>query len=95
MRAALRFFSLKTNPQAPPVPRFPALTPQDRRRPTVLRLEEVSRLINAAGTLFRRTLLMTLDGTGMRGSELARLKVSDIDRQRMIRVVGRKGGKNR
>ncbi|MBZ5626380.1 MAG: tyrosine-type recombinase/integrase [Acidobacteriia bacterium] len=50
-----------------------------RRLPTVLSREEVSCLINAAGTLFRRTLLMTLYGTGMRRSELARLKVSDID----------------
>jgi integrase/recombinase XerD len=56
----------------------------------------VSRLINAAGTLFRRTLLMTLYGTGMRRSELAHLKVGDIDSQRMIiRVVGGKRGKDR
>jgi len=54
----------------------------------VLSREEVSRLINATGTLFRRTLLMTLYGTGMRRSELAYLKVGDIDSQRMIiRVV--------
>jgi site-specific recombinase XerD len=47
-----------------------------------------------AGTLFRRTLLMTLYATGMRRSELACLKVSDIDSQRMIlRVVEGKGGK--
>ena len=51
--------------------------------PTVLSREEVSRLINAAGTLFRRTLLMTLYGTGMRRAELAHLKVKDIDSQRM------------
>ncbi len=39
---------------------------------------------------------MTLYGTGMRRSELAHLKVSDIDIQRMIiRVVGGKGGKDR
>jgi site-specific recombinase XerD len=71
--------------------------PQDRRRlPTVLSREEVSRLINAAGTLFRRTLLMTLYGTGMRRAELAHLKVRDIDSQRMIiRVVAGKGGKDR
>ena len=62
----------------------------------VLSREEVSRLINAAGNLFRRTLLMTLYGTGMRRAELARLKVSDIDSQRMIiRVVAGKGGKDR
>jgi integrase len=62
----------------------------------VLSREEVERLINVAGTLFRRTLLMTLYATGMRRSELARLKVSDIDSQRMIiRVVQGKGGKDR
>ena len=39
---------------------------------------------------------MTLYGTGMRRSELARLKVGDIDSQRMIiRVVARKSGKDR
>jgi integrase len=65
--------------------------PRDRRRlPTVLSPEEVSRLINAAGTLFRRTLLITLYGTGMRRAELAQLKVSDIDSRRMIiRVAGK------
>jgi site-specific recombinase XerD len=39
---------------------------------------------------------MTLYGTGMRRAELARLKVSHIDSQRMIiRVVAGKGGKDR
>jgi integrase len=62
----------------------------------VLSREEVARLINAAGTLFLRTLLMTLYATGMRRSELAHLKVSDIDSQRMIiRVLKGKGGKDR
>jgi integrase/recombinase XerD len=55
-----------------------------------------ARLTNAAGNLFRRTLLMTLYGTGMRRSELASLKVGDIDSQRrIIRVVAGKGGKDR
>jgi integrase/recombinase XerD len=93
--AALRFFFVKTLKRHQFRDFLPY--PQDRRRlPTVLSREEVSRLINAAGTLFRRTLLMTLYGTGMRRSELARLKVSDIDSQRMIlRVVAGKGGKDR
>jgi integrase/recombinase XerD len=93
--AALRFFFMKTLKRQQFRDFLPY--PKDRRRlPTVLSREEVSRLINATGTLFRRTLLMTLYGTGMRRSELARLKVSDIDSQRMIiRVVAGKGGKDR
>ena len=43
-----------------------------------------------------RPVLMTLYATGMRRSELARLKVSDIDNKRIIvRVVEGKGGKDR
>ncbi len=93
--AALRFFFVKTLKRHQFRDFLPY--PRDRRRlPTVLSREEVSRLINAAGTLFRRTLLMTLYATGMRRSERARLKVSDIDSQRMIiRVVEGKGGKDR
>ena len=93
--AALRFFFVKTLKRHQFRDFLPY--PQDQRRlPTVLSREEVSRLINAAGTLFRRTLLMTLYGTGMRRSELAHLRVGDIDSQRMIiRVVRGKRGKDR
>jgi site-specific recombinase XerD len=93
--AALRFFFVKTLKRHQFRDFLPY--PQDRRRlPAVLSQEEVARLIDAAGTLFRRTLLMTLYATGMRRSELAHLKVSDIDSQRMIiRVVEGKGGKDR
>jgi len=93
--AALRFFFVKTLKRHQFRDFLPY--PQDQRRlPTVLSQEEVSRLINAAGTLFRRTLLMTLYGTGMRRSELAHLKVGDVDSQRMIiRVVAGKRSKDR
>jgi len=93
--AALRFFFVKTLRRHHFRDFLPY--PQDGRRlPTVLSREEVSCLINAAGTLFRRTLLMTLYGTGMRRSELAHLKVGDIDSQRMIiRVVAGKRSKDR
>jgi integrase/recombinase XerD len=93
--AALRFFFVRTLKRHQFRDFLPY--PQDQRRlPTVLSREEVSRLLNAAGTLFRRTLLMTLYGTGMRRSELAHLKVGDIDSQRMIiRVVAGKRGKDR
>src|ERR1700687_1383991 len=93
--AALRFFFVKTLKRHQFREFLPY--PRDRRRlPTVLSQEEVSQLINSAGNLFRRTLLMTLYGTGMRRAELARLKVSDVDSQRMIiRVAEGKGGQSR
>lgn len=93
--AALRFLYVRTlrRPEFReyiPYPRVP------RKLPGILSKEEVERLINASGTLFHRTILMVLYGTGMRRSEVARLRLSDIDSQRMIiRVVDGKGGRDR
>jgi integrase/recombinase XerD len=93
--AALRFFFVRTLKR----PEFRDFLPyprEEERLPTILSLDEVARLINASGNLFRRALLMTVYVTGMRRSEVVRLKVSDIDSQRMIiRVVQGKGGKDR
>jgi site-specific recombinase XerD len=62
----------------------------------VLSLDEVARLIDAAGNLMQRALLMTLYGTGMRRAEVSLLKISDIDSKRMmIRVERGKGGGGR
>ena len=71
--------------------------PKARRKlPKILSREEVARLIDASSSLFERTLLMVLYGTGMRRAEIARLKIADIDSQRMvIHVVNGKGGKDR
>jgi len=67
-----------------------------RKLPNILSREEVARLIDAGSDLFQRTLLMVLYGTGMRRAEVARLKIADIDGQRMIiHVVNGKGGKDR
>jgi integrase/recombinase XerD len=93
--AALRFFYIKTLKKAwsvedTPYPR------KTRRLPTILSQEEVARLIDAARPPLHRTLLMTLYATGLRRAELACLKVSDIDSQRMvIHVRGGKGRKDR
>jgi site-specific recombinase XerD len=90
--AALRFFFVKTLRR----PWSVAETPYPKkvlRLPTVLSQEEVAQLINAAPTPFYRILLMTLYATGARRAELASLKVSDIDSQRM--VVHIQGGKGR
>ena len=91
--AALRFFFVKTlrRPYVQvdlPYPRMP------ERLPTVLSQEEVARLIDSAKNLLNYTMLMTLYATGMRRAELIRLKVEDIDSQRMI-VHIRQGKRNR
>ena len=64
--------------------------------PKVLSQEQVGRLIDSATTPFHRMILMTLYATGLRRAELARLKISDIDSERMvIHVQGGKGRKDR
>ena len=66
------------------------------RLPTVLSEQEVAKLIESASSAYHRVILTTLYATGMRRAELARLKVSDIDSQRMmIHVRQGKGGKDR
>jgi integrase/recombinase XerD len=66
-----------------------------RRLPVVLSCEEVTRLIDAARNLYHRTLLMTLYSTAVRRSELCRLKISDIDSQRMMIRIHGKGRRER
>jgi integrase/recombinase XerD len=93
--AALRFFFVRTLKrhefrQELPYPK------EQRRLPTVLSLEEVGRLVDAASNLKHRAVLMTLYGTGMRRAEVSRLKVSHVDSKRMIIHVERgKGGNDR
>ena len=93
--AALRFFFIRTLHrhgfyQFLPYPKV------RRKLPNILSREEVAQLIEASNSLFERTLLMVLYGTGMRRAEITRLKIADIDSQRMIiHVVNGKGGKDR
>jgi len=93
--AALRFFYTKTLKRAWSI----AETPYPKKAfhlPTILSQEEVAQLIDAARTPFQRILLMTLYATGVRNAELTRLKVSDVDSQRMvIHVQGGKGRRDR
>ena len=64
--------------------------------PEVLSPKEVERLLLAAVKLRDRCLLMTAYATGLRVSELVRLKVSDIDSSRMmVKVEQGKGRKDR
>jgi len=81
--SALRFFYVQTLHrhqfrQFLPYPRV------HRKLPRILSREEVAQLIEASSGLFESTLLMVLYGTGMRRAEVARLKITDVDSQRMI-----------
>ena len=93
--SALRFLFIKTLRRHFLAEYIPF--PKSRKRlPTVLSPEEVTRLIDAACNLYHRTLLMTLYSTAARRAELCRLKVQDIDSQRMmIRINQGKGGRDR
>jgi site-specific recombinase XerD len=93
--AALRFFYVKTLKKIWNT----AETPYPKRvlnLPMILSQEEVARLIDSALTPFHRLLLMVLYATGMRRAELTRLKITDVDSQRMvIHIHGGKGRKDR
>jgi len=67
-----------------------------KKLPVVLSPDEVTRLIEAAPSLFYRTVLMLLYATGLRRAEAADLKVSDIDSSLMlIHVRQGKGSRDR
>src|SRR3954451_17089536 len=93
--AALRFFFVATLKK----PWTIAETPYPRRAfrlPKIQSVEQVSKLIDAAPTLFYRILLMALYATGLRRAELAHLKMTDVDSERMvIHVQGGQGRKDR
>lgn len=93
--SALRFFFVKTLRRRYllediPYPKVP------RRLPTILTIDEVTRLINAAHSLTDRTMLMVLYSTGMRNAEMRHLRVADIDsRSMLIHIQRGKGGRDR
>jgi integrase/recombinase XerD len=92
--AALRFFYVKTLKRAylkEDLP-YPLGAKHKRRLPTILSQEEVSRLIDSSKNLFHYAMLLTMYSTGLRRSELCRLKVANIDSQRMMLRVERGKG---
>jgi len=93
--SALRFFFVKVLRR--PYREIDLVYPKrPERLPVILSEEEVARLIESAITSYHRVILMTLYGTGLRREELCRLKVTDIDSQRMVVHVRQgKGNKDR
>jgi len=95
MVAALRFFFTVTCGR-PEMARHLTLVRQPRKQPVVLSQEEVGRLLEAAPGPKWKAALGVAYGAGLRVSEVANLKVGDIDSQRMLlRVDQGKGQKDR
>jgi site-specific recombinase XerD len=66
------------------------------RLPVILSREEVAHFLESIASLKHRTILMTAYAAGLRVTEATRLKVTDIDSQRMmIRVEQGKNRKDR
>jgi len=68
----------------------------EQRIPVILSREEVARLIGAAPSLKYRTALSVAYGAGLRAGEVASLKTTDVDSDRMtLRIEQGKGHKDR
>lgn len=69
---------------------------EPRRLPLVLSTEEVKQLLDATSSLKYKAALSVAYGAGLRASEIAHLKINDIDSQRMLLHVEQgKGAKDR
>ena len=93
--AALRFFFTVTL-ERPDLVRPLRIVTEPRRAPAALSQEEVARLLEAAPGLKYKAALSVAYGAALRVSEVANLKGSDIDSQRMtLRVEQGKGQRDR
>src|SRR5471030_2503141 len=93
--SALRFFFTHTIDR-PDLARKLIRVAHPRNIPVVLSRDEVARLLNATTCLKHQAVLSVAYGSGLRVAEVAALKVSDIDSERMLLRVERvKGGRYR
>ena len=92
---ALRFFFVNTLDRADALTKI-STVPVPRKLPVVLSVEEAARLINAAGNPKYKAALSAAYGAGLRASEVAALKVGDVDSTCMgLRIEQGKGRKDR
>lgn len=92
--AGLKFFY--THVIENPIPFDYRLGRKNRKLPTVLRQEDIWKIINATQHLKHRLILMTTYSAGLRAMEVATLKPDHIDsKNRLIKVEQAKGGKER
>jgi site-specific recombinase XerD len=92
---ALRFFYAKTLKRPFLLADIP-FTRKPQQLPLILSQQEVARILTVPPHFKSRALLMTIYAAGLRRSEVARLRVSDIDSARMtITVRQGKGQRDR
>src|SRR6201999_2415651 len=92
---ALRFFYGVTL-GCDAIPERIAYAREPRKLPAVLSADEVVRFLEAVSSLKARVALTTAYAAGLRVSEVAALKVRDIDSRRMVmRIEHGKGDKER
>jgi site-specific recombinase XerD len=93
--SALRFFFTVTIDRSD-LSRKLVRTAHPRNLPVVLSRDEVARLLNATTCIKHQAALSVAYGSGLRVAEVAALKVSNIDSERMLlRVERGKGGRYR
>ena len=93
--SALRFFFTHTIDR-PDLARKLVRLAHPRKLPVVLSRDEVARLLNATTCLKHQAALSVAYGAGLRVAEVAALKVTDVDSERMLlRVERGKGGRCR
>lgn len=93
--SALKFLHETVLGVDPPVPKL-SRTRRSRFLPTVLSRSEVRRLIHAARNPKHRAILILLYSAGLRVGEAVRLRIADIDSDRMvIHVRSAKGRRDR
>jgi integrase/recombinase XerD len=93
--SALRFF-LTVTLDRPDLARRLTVVCQPRRLPSVLSVEEIALLLQAAPGPKYKAAFATAYGAGLRVSEVVALKVGDIDSERMLlRIEQGKGRKDR
>ena len=81
--SALRFFYTRTLDR-PDLTRKLHRVKHPRSLPTVLSRDEVMRMPDATTSIEHQAILSVAYGAGLRASEVTRLKVRDIDSERML-----------
>ena len=93
--SALRFFYTRTLDRQDLTRKLHRVK-HPRALPTVLSREEVTRMLDATTSIKHQAILSVAYGAGLRASEVTKLKVRDIDSERMLlRVECGKGGRHR